>query len=232
MKGGLEINPHLGDIGTSHRCTSGFVVRDTNNYYKIMTAGHCIEVFGGYGQNWYHNDDLFGHGRYDTFYVGLSLPADVGLTTIADNEIPSPNNQIYTGNGNVRNITGVRGMWEWPQFADVQRYGTNSGWDQGTIVLINESRPSTVSYGTMTVTQAVEVDFDSKIGDSGGPVYALAPSGGTNRLALGVHVHSDPDTNEDPHGWYSPQDVARDLYDDLTSGAPFEICSGIFSPCG
>lgn len=235
IKGGLEINPHLGDIGTTHRCTSGFVVLDTNGYYKIMTAGHCVDYWGGYDQTWYHNDDLFGHGRYDTFVNGAELPADVGLTTIQNSEIPSPNNQIYTGNGNVRNITGVRDWDGWPIDGAVQRYGTNSGWDSGTLKLRRVVRESRIELTgpdlVMLVTQANEISFDSKGGDSGGPVYALAPSGGTNRLALGVHVHSGDDSDPNSRSWYSPQDVARQLYDDITPGAPFEICSGILSIC-
>jgi hypothetical protein len=233
MKGGLEINPRLNVIGTGARCTSGFVVRDTNDYYKILTAGHCIEYYDGYGSAWYHNDDMYGHGRYETFGIGATRTADVGLTTIADSEIPAITNQIYTGNGNIRFITGTRGLWDWPEQGEVQRYGTNSGWDQGTIRFRNVSRPSTVQgYGTMTITQAVEVSFDSRGGDSGGPVYAVAPSGGANRLALGTHVHSDDETVvTNPHGWYSPEDVGRALYASLTPGAPYVICSGILSVC-
>jgi Trypsin len=231
MKGGLEINP-TATYGGNPWCTAGYVVRDTNGYYKILTAGHCIQYHGGYDQPWYHHADGYGHGRYETFGIGVSRTADVGLTTIADSEIPTIKNQIYTGNGNVRNITGTRNLWEYPEGAPVQRYGTNSGWDSGTIVIRGVSRPSCVDgYGCMTVTQSVEVSFDSKGGDSGGPVYAVAPSGGINRIALGTHVHSDPDTETDAHGWYSPQDVGRALYDAITSGAPYEICSGILSPC-
>jgi hypothetical protein len=235
LKGGLEINPAIGDINTSRRCTSGFVVLDTNGYFKIMTAGHCVDFWGGYGQSWYHNDNLFGHGRYDTFVDGLELPADVGLTTIQDAEIPDPNNQIYTGDGHIRNITGVRDWDGWPIDGSVQRYGTNSGWDIGTLKVRGERRESRIELTgpdlVMIVTEANEISFDSKAGDSGGPVYALAPSGGANRLALGVHVHSGDDDIATSRSWYSPQDIARQLYEDITPGAPFEICSGVLSVC-
>ncbi len=83
----------------------------------------------------------------------------------------------------------------------------------------------------MTVRKTAGVDFDSTGGDSGGPVFAVAPSGGINRITLGTHVHSDPDNQASAHGWYSPQDVGRAVYDSVTPGAPYEICSGILSPC-
>jgi hypothetical protein len=237
MKGGLEINPHDDEAGNGngHACTSGFVVRDTNGYYKILTAGHCIEYWGGYGDNWFHNNNVFGHGRYDTWANGLSRTADVGLTTISDNEIPSSKNQIYTGNGNIRYIIDVRDWDGWPEGGAVQRYGTTTGHVPGLLFAWLVSKPSTVDgYGEMQVTWANEVDFDARSGDSGGPVYALALTGGINRIALGTHVHSDPDNHPnfpDPHGWYSPQDRGRALYESLPLGAPYELCYGVLSPC-
>lgn len=230
MKGGLEINPSLGAVGTDTRCTSGFVVRNTNGFYNMLTAGHCIEYWGGYGQTWYHDNDSYGRGRYETWVIGGTRTADVGLTTIFDHEVPTLNNQIYVGGGNVKNITSVRGLWEWPQGSPVQRYGTNSGFDSGTVYLRHVSKPSCVLDLCMTVTSQVEVSFDSRKGDSGGPMFAIAPSGGNNRLALGTHVHSDPDTATNPHGWYTPEDVGRALYQSDT-GVGYEICYPLFSPC-
>ncbi len=103
-----------------------------------------LRYLSGYGQPWYHAADRYGHGRYETWGIGVTRDADVGLTTISDDEIPSLKNQIYVGIQNVRSFTGTRNLWEYPEGAAVQRYGTASGWDQGLILLRNVTRDSCV----------------------------------------------------------------------------------------
>jgi hypothetical protein len=76
----------------------------------------------------------------------------------------------------------------------------------------------------MTVLKTMEVDFDSTGGDSGGPLFYTVPGGGTtNRIALGTHVHSDPDGTPNAHGWYSPIDTGRDTYNALW-GYSYTMC--------
>ena len=77
MKGGIAINPTGGPAAV---CTSGFVVRRTDtSALAMLTAGHCIQKWGGFDQAWQHNADGFGRALYETFEVGGSGWADVGL---------------------------------------------------------------------------------------------------------------------------------------------------------
>lgn len=80
----------------------------------------------------------------------------------------------------------------------------------------------------MTVTKTVEMGYDSQGGDSGGPVFY--PGGtGTNKIALGTHVHS----TEGSHGavgfsWWSPFDTGRNTFSAM-HGYTYTMC--ITSSC-
>lgn len=99
----------------------------------------------------------------------------------------------------------------------VCRSGRTSGWDCGTIVRKNVTKPSCVLTDCRLIDYTVEVDFDSKGGDSGGPVHI-------SNNALGTHVDSELPDGPGKHGWYSPLDFARSTYYDVT-GLSYNVCT-------
>lgn len=210
IKGGLEIRSQW----NNGECTSGFVVKrlSTGTMY-LLTAGHCIAVNGGYDKKWEHNhpdaaSNAFGWSRYETWVNGGSSYADVGLTTISADEVPTLKNQIYVGGGVTNNIVDFD-YWPSQLVGEVAlMFGQTGGDYGGTItrrMVQNESEVPGV--GSMTVTETMQVSFNPDGGDSGGPVFYLHPNGGSSRIALGTHVHSDAGTSSATgDGWYSPVD--------------------------
>lgn len=220
IKGGLHIESSY-DGGD---CTSGFVSkRSDTGGLVIVTAGHCIEVHEtSINTVWRHNADGFGHSKYETWFDD-SL-ADVGLISIVSDETPTYKNEVYVGAGNVRKIVSWS-QQSWQSEGDqVFRFGLASGYDGGLIVDADVANESCVGSDCRTITRTVEVDFDSTSGDSGGPIIGIAASGGVNRIALGTHVHSDPDTWADPHGWYSPIDQGVSAYLGV-AGHNYSVCT-------
>jgi hypothetical protein len=65
-----------------------------------------------------------------------------------------------------------------------------------------------------------EVNFDSTGGDSGGPMYVRTIS---QDIALGTHVHSDPDGTPGANGWYTPIGWGVDAYR-VQFGFTYSIC--------
>jgi hypothetical protein len=227
MKGGLEIISQY-DNG---ECTSGYMIKrtDTGSAY-LLTAGHCLHVHGGYDKKWEHNPALdpsvaaFGWSRRDTWDPGTNRNADVGLTTVSSNELGN-RNEIYVGGGAIRKVVNWADAAEQVVGGVALMFGQAGGDESGTILLRNVSRPSEVAgWGSMNVLKSVEVSFNPISGDSGGPVFYPAPSGGLNVIALGTHVHSDPgDSNANGDGWYSPFDTGRDTYSAMW-GYSYTLC--------
>lgn len=226
MKGGISIN-HTG--GVAGECTSGFVVERTDNAaLAILTAGHCIQVHGGFDQAWQHNSQGFGRALYETWEPGGTGDADVGLITIQSPDVAlmTNKNQMRRTNGSVANVTSYQ--LNPLEGAQACRVGHKSGHDCGQITDSDVGHWSEVTgWSSMWVTQTAEVNFDSLGGDSGGPVFYY-PGGGTCCTpvrALGTHVHSALDP-ADNMGWFSPIYVGRSDYDLIPSPVnyTYDIC--------
>jgi hypothetical protein len=217
IKGAIAVNPTGAAPG---RCTAGFVVERTDNAaLAILTAGHCVEVWGGFDQAWQHNSQGFGRALYETWEPGGSSDADVGLITIQSPEVAlmTNKNQIRRTNGSVANVSAYISGHPL-QGGQACRVGTTSGHDCGSVRISDVGHWSVVAgWHWMWVSHTVEVDFDSAAGDSGGPVFRY-PGGGTccsPVWALGTHVHSlDP---EDNTGWFSPITRGVGDYNDIPS---------------
>jgi hypothetical protein len=99
---------------------------------------------------------------------------------------------------------------------DVCRMGLTSLKDCGILYEWNVRRPSCVpGWGCKNIDYAMEVDFDSTNGDSGGPVFWV-------NSGYGIYFHSDPD-GPGAHGWYSPLDIASTEYA-VRTGVIFDYC--------
>lgn len=225
IKGGISIN-HTG--GAAGECTSGFVVKRTDNgSLAILTAGHCLQVHGGFDQAWQHNSQGFGRALYETWESGGTGDADVGLITIQSPDVAlmTNKNQMRRTNGSVANVTSY--LLNPTEGGQACRVGRTSGHDCGVITDSDVGHWSAVDgWASMWVTHTVEVNFDSLGGDSGGPVFYY-PGGGTCCTpvrALGTHVHSlDPADNT---GWFSPFWVGRSDYDAIPSPVnhTYDLC--------
>ncbi len=225
MKGGIAIN-HTG--GQPGECTSGFVVERTDNAsLAILTAGHCIEVLGGFDQAWQHNSQGFGRALYETWEPGGTGDADVGLITIQSPDVAlmTNKNQMRRTNGSVANVTSY--TVNPVQGGQACRVGHASGHDCGQIRFSDVGHWSDVAgWSSMWASHTVEVDFDSAGGDSGGSVFYY-PGGGTCCTpvrALGTHVHSLAPA--DNTGWFSSIWMGRTDYDAIPSPVnyAYDIC--------
>ncbi len=212
IKGGLEIFA----LPTEGECTSGYIVRRISNakLYQL-TAGHCFGGNGGLDVKWGHNLNIdpdvaaFGWSKVSTWLAGASRDADVGLTSISADEEPTNKNEIYVGGGVVHKVVSYTPASSQVQNGVALMFGQTSGDKTGTILLRNVANDSPLPNGQkMVVLKTMEVSFNPDLGDSGGPVFYPAPSGGVNRIALGTHVHSDAGSNDATgDGWYSPIDT-------------------------
>jgi hypothetical protein len=219
MKGGIHI---YSAYDTSVNCTAGFIVRRTQNngQLAVLTAGHCVELgqsaSGDAGVNtpWRHNGNQFGLSKYETWHSDYN--ADVGLVGLDPSEVTAmtTKNRLFTGS-----TTTIRTVVDWfddteqSEGDQVSRYGLTSHSDTGVIVDddITHDSCKTQTTGCRPIRHTTEVDFDSTGGDSGGPYYLAVNT--TDRIAMGTHVHSDPDA-PGAHGWYSSIDWGRGTYFD------------------
>ena len=232
MKGGISIN-HTG--GVPGECTAGYVVKRTDNGNPmILTAGHCIQVHGGFDQAWQHNSQGFGRAQYETWIPGGSGDADVGVISIQSPEWPSMTSKNLirrkngTGSLSDQSVAQVTGLASVVQGGQACRVGRASGHDCGIIKFADEDNWSIVpGWQWMNVLHTARVSFDSTGGDSGGPVFYY-PGGGTccNPVtALGTHVHSEADSSSIDEGWFSPYGWGRLNYDNLPQAAyTYTIC--------
>jgi len=225
IKGGISINP----TGIApEQCTSGFVVKRTDtSTLAILTAGHCIEYWGGYDVAWQHNSQGFGRALYETWKPGGTGAADVGLITIQSPDVAlmTNKNHMRRTNGSLASVTNVASP---VAGGSVCRVGLRSGHDCGTIIVPNEGNWSETPDGRkMWVSNTTRVSFDSSGGDSGGPVF-FYPGGGTcctPVTALGTHVHSKPDGTTGAYGWFSPYFTGRNDYAAMfPAGHTYNIC--------
>lgn len=188
-----------------------------------MTAGHCIDVYGGVNFIWDHDGspNAFGRARYDTWKRTGSGTADVGLVYLFTAEFPTTKNQIHTGPGRLNAVQYSTPTFYQSVGYQVCRYGEHSNEPGklacGTITRVDVAKPSSVpGFGSMMVDPTIEVSFDSIGGDSGGPMFAYLSGGPFSTgpvAAYGTHVHSDDHTiDPTPHGWYTPIDVGRAAY--------------------
>jgi Trypsin len=224
-KGGI----HVYKSYTVYPCTSGFIVKrpDTGNF-AILTAGHCIEVNGGYGQIFKHGSTTvytIGGSRYETWAAGAN--ADAGIIALSSGSVPTPKNTFHvreSGIDSVRALNGVTSHAAQSVGLFVCRSGLGTGNSTcGHVVEKNVTRPSCVGEtNCKLIDYQFEVDFDSVGGDSGGPIYA-------NGQGYGIHIHSDDADDPAPrHGWYSSLEFARSEYFGV-SGVTYNFC--LISDC-
>lgn len=223
MKGGLAINHDGGQVG---ECTSGFVIRRTDSgALGLLTAGHCIQVHGGFDETWRHNSIAFGHALYETWVPGGSGNADVGLIDLFSGEEAqmTAKNRVRRTNQGEASVTVVSAPVLHGQAC---RIGVTSGQDCGMITDTDDANWSAVQgWQSMNVLHTAVFDKDSLGGDSGGPVI-FYPGGGSccsPVTALGTHVHSG--TVAESTSWFSPYSWGRSAYSDLfPGGQTYNIC--------
>jgi hypothetical protein len=90
----------------------------------------------------------------------------------------------------------------------------------------DETNESCVGTVCKDINHTKEYSWNLINGDSGGPIYQVA--GGTNRLAMGTHVHSeggDVPGGSPGTGWYTPYIRGRDAYVAVSGGDWFYICN-------
>lgn len=213
LKGGIGIIAPDGGA-----CTSAYIGKRTGTgQFVIVTAGHCLAVHGGSGQEWHHASgaDLtrIGQAQQNTWVSGAN--ADVGLIGIFTFSLPATKNQFLAAPGDIRQLTSRISLGNQHPGDVACRTGLTSGRTCGSIFITNVDRQSCVGTTCKTIHHMVEVDFDSTSGDSGAPYY-FGSSG------LGIHIHSDPD-GPGAHGWYSPLDWAISEYQSRW-GIPFTYC--------
>jgi hypothetical protein len=209
IKGGIAINA---SGGLPSDCTAGFVVRlSSTNGLAILTAGHCIQVYGGYDVLWMHNNDSFGRARHETWVPGGSGPSDVGISTIFTTESIPNKNHMRRINNNIVNVLGIQGAPG--EGGQACRVGVAGGHDCGIVTDYPAMRVSSApGWAAMTVNQTATVNFDSLSGDSGGPVFYYIGGGTTGNVVVeGTHVHSETGAGAD-ESWFSPFFVGRSDY--------------------
>lgn len=203
IKGGISINH---DGGSAGECTSGFVVRGDTGALYLLTAGHCIQVHGGYDTLWEHDNDSFGRARRETWTPGGTGAADVGLITIfsAEQTLMTHKNQMRRTTNSVVSVVGVEMIGPGSEGGQACRVGRRSGHDCGIITEWSVGRASKVTgYKQMWVTDTTTMNFDSLGGDSGGSVFYYDNGGTTGSVVvLGTHVHSEEGTGAN-ESWFS-----------------------------
>ena len=204
-KGGIKIYPIIAG-GTA--CTSGFIMKRTSptpTRYAMLTAGHCLGKNGGTPNppiSWKHgptgNTHLVGTTAYSTWFEGeyadagvlwVDSPPTTKNIFLADNS-PLIQQQLSYFTPNVEQTVGDTAC----------RMGYNSTLACGDIVDVDVDM---VDVDGHHINNLIEVNFDSHVGDSGGPIFV----GGAG---LGTHSDSaNPDCGG-CHGWYTPLENSRD----------------------
>lgn len=205
-KGGIHIYAN-GNVG--HKCTSGFLVRRSDTGVLMMvTAGHCIQAWGGYNVEWKHSGARFGFATLETF--SRFTQADVGLISVWYD--PPARNTVLVSSSNpsdpgaTRQVSYVKPTAQQVVGDWVCRMGVTSGRDCGTITRVDEDGLSCDPVPEPDLCYWVHhtnvVSFDSLGGDSGGPYFAWSPYA-CCIYAYGTHVHSEEGVGANA-GWYSP----------------------------
>jgi hypothetical protein len=235
LKGGLRIYP---TEETAAKCTLGFLGRrNDTNAMVALTAGHCIALGGdGVDDKWGHSitpppSALFGGeiGHTWTNYAD----ADVGLIQLNSGAVSAlaDKNQILIEEPNsVSDVTVVRSNASQTDGTPVCRMGWGSAYGEEAIgeslacgqidAPIDETQLSEGKWIDHTWT----VDFDSKPGDSGGPIFLPVQGSPPYVLAFGTHVDSETGTGAN-NGWYSPINWGITAYDALpTRTYTYHLC--------
>lgn len=227
-KGGFDITA----VQTANRCTSGWIVKrtDQSGTRQILTAGHCIFVGGGNGAAWKHGSSGpgIGDGQSNTWVGSGTHKSDVGLVGIVTTKVPPVRNQFIwglSGGPLVSAATATRASnLQWVGDG-VCRFGITSYRDCGQIVMEDVARKSCINLTNCKwIDRTWEVNIDSQGGDSGGPIYFN--TGSSPYLVYGTHVHSDDgpyDPGPNGRGWYSPFNIGRDEYFGIT-GVYYNLC--------
>jgi hypothetical protein len=188
LKGGIKIT----SVGFGW-CTSGWIVKlDGTSSYRVLTAGHCIDLGGDLNHDWTHNGVVFGQSKVETWYNHST--ADGGLISVSVAG-QGPRNLFYASSA-----TDIRQVTEYEVFQNVGdtvcRGGAKTEYRCGDIRLVDVNR----NVDGNVIEHSNEVSFDASPGDSGAPMFA-GPS------ALGIHTDSTDDAAPLPHyGWYSKID--------------------------
>jgi hypothetical protein len=197
-KGGIKM---YWALNSAVYCTTGWVARRSDtNALVLVTAGHCIELNGGSGDEWRHAGTKLGNALLETWAEGAD--ADVGLITVTT--APATKNQVLTSLPNVvGQINAIRVSGLQLEGDALCRIGATSGRTCGTLTVYDITKPSCNSNRTVckNIDHTNEVSFDSTGGDSGGPVFQFSPIPGYV-IGYGTHVDSEVD-GPGANGWYS-----------------------------
>ncbi len=168
--------------GSMGRCTIGFNVRDSNNVYYFLIAGHCANLT----RTWYDSS-----GRVVGTTVGSSFPGnDYAIVRYADGVSHPGTVNLY--NGASQDITSAADPFVGEA---VKRSGSTTGVHSGTVTAVN----ATVNYAEGTVTGLIKTNVCAEGGDSGGPLFdgtkALGLySGGSGNCTTGGTTYFQPVT--------------------------------------
>nr|CTQ90521.1 putative protease B [Kibdelosporangium sp. MJ126-NF4] len=173
--GADNINPSAGS-----RCTSGFGVRNGANTRFILTAAHC-------GQPGNRIND--GRGEF----IGNVGPHH-GTHDIALIQTSNVDDQIYVG-GLDSNATRVVDGWDWVFTGELLcQSGGSSARDVGGPVCGLRVTKFNNDAGDAVEAEQVNGQQSVRPGDSGGPVYGNAASGGV--IAKGINSYYYPSNNK------------------------------------
>jgi len=169
--------------GGQYRCTLGFNVRDSNNVYYFLTAGHC----GNIASTWYANS---AHTTVLGTTAGSSFPSsDYAIVKYTNPSIPHPG-AVDLCNGSSQDITSVGTAYVGES---VKRASCRTGVHSGTVLAVN----ATVNYAEGTVTGLIKTNVCAESGDSGGPLFD-----GTK--ALGILSGSSGNCTSGGISYYQP----------------------------
>ena len=165
-----------------YRCTVGFNVRDSNNVYYFLTAGHCA----GLGTTWYDS----AHNVVGTT-TGSSYPGnDYAIVRYPAGASHPGTVNLY--NGSSQDIVSAADPFVGEA---AKRSGSVTGVRSGSVTAVN----ATVNYAQGTVTGLIKTNICSEPGDSGGPLFdrttALGlASGGSGNCSSGGITYFQPVT--------------------------------------
>lgn len=162
-------------INGNARCTSGFPVQNSANQRFLLTAGHC-------GSN--GNTMTDGTGEYIGAFTADNDTHDLGLVTTP----AGVSDTMYIAGVDSNNVVTVDG-WDWtfPGEYLCQSGGSSARAIGGPVCNLRIERYNTDS-GDAVEARQVDGAIAVRGGDSGGPVYGPAASGGV--IAKGINCYT------------------------------------------
>ena len=171
--------------GGAYRCTLGFNVRDSNNVYYFLTAGHCGNL-----TSTFYADSARTTALGPT--VGSSFPGnDYAIVKYTNTAIAHPG-VVHLPNGGSQDITSAANAFIGEAVTHV---GATTGMHHGSVTALN----ATVNYAQGTVYGLIKTNICGASGDSGGPLFDGATalglaSGGSGSCSTGGITYFQPVT--------------------------------------